>query len=623
MYLIALLIAGLTTAAFRLRPQMIRERRRASAPAPQEAVKEPAPPPSVTVIGARDALGILGRDVRSPANENMGRIVDVIVDREGTVRAAVIDFGGFLGVGSRKIVVDWNALHFGSVANKRDSITLELTKEQVTAAPEYKEDAPVIVLGAAGRLQPLGIRSLEGETVWPRVHPNRSTGLTTIAMGDPPVAAMLCRCRQRPAASRHPSRESQRGLDWFIFFLADVQTGFGPFIAVYLTTQKWTQVEIGFVLSIGGIVGLLGQMPGGAIVDAARSERLVAGLAVATIGCSALAYALWPIFPVVTAAATLHALASCVLGPAIAAISLGLVGPLAIGERLGRNARFASLGNGSAAARDGRGRLSVVEPIGVFRHLPARDPDLAGARADPRAGNRRGAIPRRRDARGSRYRRPPAYCICLRQRPLLIFAGGVLLFQLANAAMLPLMAGVVTTRSSQWAPVLIAACIIVPQAIVALTSPSVGRKAQAWGRRPLLLLAFGALAIRGLLFAVVSDPYLLVAVQVFDGITAAVLSVMVPLIVADVAFGSGHFNLAQGVVGTATGIGASLSTVLAGYISDTFGSSIAFTGLAGDRGARPDGDLAVHAGDAANGLRWRIANHATMEGAIVLRYSAL
>jgi hypothetical protein len=116
--------------------------------------KEPAPPPSVTVIGARDAHGILGRDVRSPANEDMGRIVDVIVDRGGTVRAAVIDFGGFLGVGSRKIVVDWNALHFAGVSNKSDSITLELTKEQVSAAPEYKEDTPLIVLGAAGKLQP-------------------------------------------------------------------------------------------------------------------------------------------------------------------------------------------------------------------------------------------------------------------------------------------------------------------------------------------------------------------------------------------------------------------------------------------------------------------------------------
>ncbi len=121
---------------------------------PPAAQKEPAPPPSVTVIGARDAHGILGRDVRSAANEDMGRIVDVIVDREGTVRAAVIDFGGFLGVGSRKIVVDWNALHFGKVANKSDSITLELTKEQVSAAPEYKEDTPLIVLGAAGSLRP-------------------------------------------------------------------------------------------------------------------------------------------------------------------------------------------------------------------------------------------------------------------------------------------------------------------------------------------------------------------------------------------------------------------------------------------------------------------------------------
>lgn len=122
---------------------------------PPPAVKETVPPPSVTVIAPREAHAVLGRDVRSPANEDMGRIVDVIVDRTGTVRAAVIDFGGFLGVGSRKIVVDWNALHFGRVADKSDSITLELTKAQVAAAPEYKEDTPLVVLGAAGSLQPL------------------------------------------------------------------------------------------------------------------------------------------------------------------------------------------------------------------------------------------------------------------------------------------------------------------------------------------------------------------------------------------------------------------------------------------------------------------------------------
>lgn len=117
--------------------------------------KDAAPPPSVTIIGPREAHGVLGRDVRSAAGEDMGRIVDVIVDRTGHVRAAAIDFGGFLGVGSRKIVVDWNALRFGKVANKKDSITLELTKAQVAAAPEYKEDAPIVVLGASGSLQPL------------------------------------------------------------------------------------------------------------------------------------------------------------------------------------------------------------------------------------------------------------------------------------------------------------------------------------------------------------------------------------------------------------------------------------------------------------------------------------
>jgi predicted MFS family arabinose efflux permease len=377
-----------------------------------------------------------------------------------------------------------------------------------------------------------------------------------------------------------PSRQSLRGLDWFIFFLADVQTGFGPFIAVYLTTEKWTQAQIGFVLSIAGVVGLIGQMPGGAIIDAARSEKRVAGFAIATIGGCALAYAAWPIFPVVVAAATLHAAASCVLGPAIAAISLGLVGPLAIGVRLGRNARFASLGNGVAAAVMGTcGYLFssrsvflvtcflAVPTLLALSQIREREIDVACAH---------GAVRREQpDAKAT------SVVGLVRRRALLIFACSVLLLQLANAAMLPIMAGVVTTRSSQWAPVLIAACIIVPQAIVALMSPTVGRKAQAWGRRPILLIGFGALAIRGVLFATVTDPFLLVAVQIFDGVTAAVFAVMVPLIVADVAFGSGHFNLAQGIVGTATGIGASLSTVLAGYVTDKFGSSAAFLGLAG------------------------------------------
>jgi hypothetical protein len=110
---------------------------------------------SVTVLGSWQAQGVLGREVRSTADENMGRIVDVIVDRHGQARAAIIDFGGFLGVGSRRIAVDWNALRFRPDSAKRDVITLGLTRDQVKAAPEYKDKQPVVVLGATGGLQSL------------------------------------------------------------------------------------------------------------------------------------------------------------------------------------------------------------------------------------------------------------------------------------------------------------------------------------------------------------------------------------------------------------------------------------------------------------------------------------
>ena len=141
----------------------------------------------------------------------------------------------------------------------------------------------------------------------------------------------------------------------------------------------------------------------------------------------------------------------------------------------------------------------------------------------------------------------------LHNRPLLIFAGCLLLFHLANAAMLPLMGSVVTMRSSHWATILIAACIVVPQLVVAALSPWIGQRAQIWGRRPLLLIGFAALPVRGLLFASVTDPEMLVVMQILDGITAAVFGVMVPLVVADLTRGTGHFNLGQGIVGTVTG----------------------------------------------------------------------
>jgi len=280
---------------------------------------------------------------------------------------------------------------------------------------------------------------------------------------------------------------------------------------------------------------------------------------------------------VILAAEVLHSLASCVLGPALVAISLGLVGHKAIGERLGRNARFSSMGNGLAAAAMGAcGYLVSTRGVFVLTAVLLIPALIALAcigdqEIDPERAHG-GPVTPKSDAR---------VVSLLRNRPLLILAACALLFHLANAAMLPLMGSIVTMRSGNWATVLIAACIVAPQLLVALMSPWVGRQAQSRGRRAMLLLGFAVLPVRGVLLAVVTDPYLLVAVQVLDGISAVVLGILVPLVIADVTRGTGHFNLAQGFVGSAVGIGASLSTTIAGYVIDHFGAAAAFLVLAG------------------------------------------
>jgi len=381
----------------------------------------------------------------------------------------------------------------------------------------------------------------------------------------PPSASATAAQSLTPAAS-------ERGLDWFTFFLADIQTGFGPFVAIYLTAHEWAQFDIGLVLTAGGLVALAGQMPGGALVDAVRSARLLGGIAVTAICLSALALAIWPSFAVVIGSRMLHAAASCVLGPVVAAISLGLVGHAALGARLGRNARFASIGNGIAAA--GMGLCGYISNQGVFVLTAAlaapailalmriRTKDFVVLKQDSAAATASGL--------GSLFV----------DRRLLLFAACILLFQLANAAMLPLMGSILTMRSSQWASTLIGACILAPQLIVAGFAPLVGRRADCWGRRPLLVLCFAALALRGVLFALVSNPYLIVAVQGLDGVCAAILGVTLPLIVADITRGTGRFNLGLGIVGSAVGIGAALSTTLAGYALDHFGTALTFYGLA-------------------------------------------
>ncbi|MCG5245590.1 MFS transporter [Methylorubrum extorquens] len=376
-----------------------------------------------------------------------------------------------------------------------------------------------------------------------------------------------------------PSRRATYGLDAFTFFIANLQTGFGPFLAVYFTQQKWTQSDIGLALTVGSLVSLLGQMPGGAFVDASRSKRFAAGFSAFWVGASAVMLAALPTYLVVMLAMAIHSAASCVLTPAIAAISIGLVGHARAGERLGRNASFSAVGNALGAAGMGaigyylsNNAVFYLAGVLVIPALVSLSFIPSGRAVD--AGRPRPAAqePEPREAGG--------VLALLKNRALLCFAACMVLFFLANAAMLPLVGSVMTLRASETATALVAACIMVPQAVLALTAPFVGRLAERWGRKPLLVIGFAALPVRGLLFAFVSDPYWMVAIQVFDGISASVLGVMVPLIVSDVTRGTGRFNTALGAVGTGMGIGAALSTALAGFMADELGSRTAFLGLA-------------------------------------------
>ena len=288
----------------------------------------------------------------------------------------------------------------------------------------------------------------------------------------------------------------------------------------------------------------------------------------------------WPKVPVVFTALVLQGLTGGFVGPAIAAISLGLVGHAALAERLGRNQRFASAGGGMATALMGAigyvfsyqaiflasAALAIPLMMSLARIHPA---DVHHGRACGQPDHHEPTPPPRASRRS------------LWQNPgLLTFAICLFLFQFANASMLPLAGEALAYRGGTNASFVISAMIIVPQILVVLAAPWVGREAQSWGRRPLLLIGFGALTVRGLLFALTSNPLLLVPIQLLDGVSGSTLGVLTALIIADLTKGTGRFNLAQGFVGMLSGVGAALSTTFFSLVVQHFGGAIGFVSIA-------------------------------------------
>ena len=382
------------------------------------------------------------------------------------------------------------------------------------------------------------------------------------------------------AIAPSPSVASLRGLDGVNLFLAGALSGFGPYVAAYLAEQRWTQQSIGFVLTAGGFAGLLSQLPGGALLDAIRSKRIAVALGAGMVAAGALIIEVWPSFPLVLAALVLQAVTGGFLGLAITAISLGLVGNAALAERLGRNQRSASAGGVLATGFMGfiayflsyraifLVAAALVLPL-LFALSRVKPSDIHFGRAS--------CIP---DHQGPGPRQRARLRSLWKIHGLLIFAGCVFLFQMANASMLPLAGETFAYNEEALSSLIVTALIMVPQVIVAMMAPWAGRRANTWGRRPLLLVGFTALPIRALVFAWTTNPAILIVAQLLDGVSGTMLGVLTALIVADLTAGTGRFNLAQGFVGTISGIGASLSTALSGLVAGNLGRAAGFLGIA-------------------------------------------
>nr|WP_232910197.1 MFS transporter [Pseudomonas paralactis] len=374
-------------------------------------------------------------------------------------------------------------------------------------------------------------------------------------------------------------------LDSLNFFLADVRDGLGPYLAIYLlAVHKWDPASIGVVMTLAGIAALITQGPAGALIDRTRSKRAVIAIAALLVTGSCLILPFVSSFGWVALTQAASAVAASVFAPAISAISLGITGPRAFTRRTGRNETFNHAGNAVAALLAG-GLAYLYGPVVVFYLMAFMAVAsviavscVSGKAIDHEVA--RGFDP----AHHSDHEQPSGLTVLLANRPLLLFAVCCALFHLANAAMLPLVSQKLAQINLQMATPLTSACIVAAQLVMVPIAWLVGLKADIWGRKPLLLAGFLILPLRGVLYTLSSDPYWLVAVQMLDGIGAGIFGALFPVIVKDLTQGTGRFNVSLGALSTAFGLGAALSSSLAGFVVQQAGYNAAFLTLAGVAG---------------------------------------
>jgi predicted MFS family arabinose efflux permease len=388
------------------------------------------------------------------------------------------------------------------------------------------------------------------------------------------VSSDLPDAHQAGADAITPSTRALRGLDWLNFFLADVQTGVGPFLAIYLAGYGWNEQRVGLALTVGGIAGILTQTPAGALVDRLRSKRALIAAGIVALAVGALLIAFVPGFWSVMAAQVFIGGTSSIFGPAICAISLGIVGHRLFDLRQGRNQTFNSGGNVFAAVSMGLlGYFVSNRSTFFFVSICALPTILALSIIRPGEIDYELA---RGGKKGEEGGNAESVWVLFRDRPLVLFLVCAVMFHFANAAMLPLLGEMLAKGKGRNSMLFMSACVVTTQMVITLLASWSGRKAGAWGRKPLLLIAFGVLPVRAVLYTLTHKTNELVAIQILDGVAAGIFGVVSVLVIADLTQGTGRFNLTLGAISTAVGIGASLSQVVAGSIVHHLGSNTGF-----------------------------------------------
>jgi MFS family permease len=375
-------------------------------------------------------------------------------------------------------------------------------------------------------------------------------------------------------------------LDALNFFLADVRDGLGPYLAIYLlTVQKWDEASIGVVMSVAALAGIIAQTPAGALIDKTTVKRGVVILAAIIVTLGSIVLPLYPGFLFVATTQALTGVAAAIFAPALAAITLGIVGPRAFARRIGRNEAFNHAGNAVAATLAG-GFAYFFGPIVVFWLMATMAAAsivatlaVPASAIDHNMARGLGDLAESKEDDG--IDQPSGFQVLLTCKPLLVFAAATVLFHFANAAMLPLVGQKLSLVNKELGTTLMSVCIVAAQVVMVPVAILVGRKADVWGRKPIFACALAVLALRGALYPLSDTPYWLVGVQTLDGIGAGIFGALFPLVVADLTRGTGHFNISQGAIATAAGLGGALSTAAAGLIIVAAGYSAAFLALAG------------------------------------------